>query len=169
MSSRAPPTAEDFRKSHFSESELAMSNFSALSEAHETLLSCNEIVCNKRSEDPKDIDNYKKCLDFKNSKCDHIISKKNGEKYVVLKDGRMRMLKYFSPEDHKLIQLPDEYWNSEDINEKEFAEANALGLTFGGKYKKSRKSRKSRKSKKSRKSRKSKKSRKSRKSKKSRK
>jgi hypothetical protein len=145
MSSRAPPTAEEFRKSHFSETELARSNLSALSEADETRLSCNEIVCNKRSEHPKDIDNYKKCLNFKNSKCDHIILKKNGVKYVVLKDGRTQMLKYIFPEDNKLIQLPDEYWNSEDANEKEFAEADSLGLTFGGKSKKSRKSRKSRK------------------------
>ena len=86
MSSREPPTGEEFRKSRFSETELARSNLSALSEAHETLLSCNEIVCNKRSEHPKDIDNYKKCINFKNSKCDHIILKKNGVKYVVLKD-----------------------------------------------------------------------------------
>jgi hypothetical protein len=96
----------------------------------------------------------KRCKLIK-TKCTKIIVK-NGIKYVEfeIKDANTGNLKKY------LIQLPEEKFNNE-----EFDQAEAAGLTFGGKYRKARKfSRKVRKS-----SRKVRKSRKARKSKKSRK
>jgi hypothetical protein len=98
---------------------------------------------------------YKICIDYRD-KCKYIIKKKNDQKYTVIfldDNGEYK----------RMVQIPDEYLGKGINTEEEFNEAEAAGLTFGGKYRKAMKSKKVRKSRKSRKCRKGQKSRKVRK------